>query len=194
MNPLSRHNLSHYGDVFTIADFLSPAECIDWINRCESASFEEAAITTAAGQLIAKHVRNNDRRIFDDHALAAGWLERARPLLPESFGRWRLCGFNERFRAYRYGPGQQFAPHRDGSFERHARENSWLTFMVYLNQGFAGGATRFDLKCMPDALHVVPRTGMALVFMHDRLHCGTAVVSGTKYVLRTDVMYRREAG
>jgi hypothetical protein len=30
---------------------------------------------------------------------------------------------------------------------------------------------------------------MALIFVHDQLHEGAAVVSGRKYVLRTDVMY-----
>jgi prolyl 4-hydroxylase len=32
---------------------------------------------------------------------------------------------------------------------------------------------------------------MALVFDHQQVHEGAAVESGRKYVLRTDVMYRR---
>ena len=59
--------------------------------------------------------------------------------------------------------------------------------MVYLNEGFAGGETRFhDYE-----VDVVPRTGMALLFQHRVLHEGCVVTTGTKYVLRSDVMYRR---
>jgi hypothetical protein len=37
--------------------------------------------------------------------------ERARPFLPACIDQWRVLGFNERFRFYRYDPGQKFAPH-----------------------------------------------------------------------------------
>ena len=40
---------------------------------------------------------------------------------------------------------------------------------------------------------VTPRTGMALLFQHMLLHEGCVVTSGTKYALRSDVMYRVEA-
>ena len=36
---------------------------------------------------------------------------------------------------------------------------------------------------------VVPCTGDALVFSHELLHEGAAVVTGRKYCVRTDVMY-----
>jgi hypothetical protein len=57
--------------------------------------------------------------------------------------------------------------------------------MVYLNEGFAGGTTSF----MPG--EVVPQRGMALFFPHELPHCGEAVGSGRKYVLRSDIMYAR---
>ena len=113
-------------------------------------------------------------------------------LMPTAFGRWHASGLNERFRFYRYRPGQRFAAHYDGSYQRNRDENSWLTLLVYLNDDFAGGTTRFDLAGVADPVVVQPQAGMALVFMHDRLHQGDEVTAGTKYVLRTDVMYRRE--
>ncbi len=179
-------------DIFLIEDFLSAQECADWIARSEGTGYEEAKISTALGQVVAKDVRNNDRLIWDDTSLAQSWWERAHPFMPEAFGRWKSLGFNERFRFYRYRPGQKFAQHYDGSYQRSASESSWLTFMLYLNEGFTGGCTRFDLAHEPDPVSIVPKTGTALVFMHDRLHTGDEVLSGVKYVLRTDVMYRRE--
>ena len=104
---------------------------------------------------------------------------------------WKLQGLNERFRFYRYDVGQRFAPHTDGYFERTNGERSHFTFMVYLNDGFEGGATAFHHS--KPSLRVTPVRGMALVFYHRQLHEGMPVVKGRKYVLRTDVMYRRPA-
>jgi prolyl 4-hydroxylase len=36
---------------------------------------------------------------------------------------------------------------------------------------------------------VTPEAGLALIFDHDLLHEGAAVLEGQKYVLRSDVMY-----
>jgi hypothetical protein len=88
---------------------------------------------------------------------------------------------------YRYQPGQRFAPHYDGAFFRSDDEVSHLTLLVYLNEDFIGGETRFYV---PEAL-IKPRTGMALFFQHRLLHEGCEVRSGTKYVARSDVMYHR---
>lgn len=181
-------------DVFLIDGFLSAAECSDWIARSESSGYEQASISTAVGQRIAKDVRNNDRLIWDDPELAIAWWRRAQSFIPRSFGVWHALGFNERFRFYRYRPGQRFAQHLDGSFQRSATESSWMTFMVYLNDDFTGGTTRFDLAHEPDPVDIVPKAGSALVFMHDRLHTGSEVLSGVKYVLRTDIMFHHPAG
>ncbi len=68
--------------------------------------------------------------------------------------------------------------------------------MVYLNDGFEGGATEFNLRRSgmiqldDPLLTVTPAAGKLLVFRHDILHQGAAVTSGRKYVLRSDVMYR----
>ena len=38
---------------------------------------------------------------------------------------------------------------------------------------------------------VTPRQGTALIFNHDTLHEGLPVTSGVKYILRTEIMFRR---
>ena len=57
---------------------------------------------------------------------------------------------------------------------------------VYLNDDFEGGHTAF----LDFGVTTAPRTGTALLFQHYMLHEGCNVVAGTKYVLRSDVMYR----
>jgi hypothetical protein len=42
-------------------------------------------------------------------------------------------------------------------------------------------------------LRITPAKGMGLLFHHPILHRGDPVTTGHKYVLRTDVMYRRVA-
>ena len=36
-----------------------------------------------------------------------------------------------------------------------------------------------------------PRAGTALIFNHDTLHEGQPVTEGTKYIIRTEVMFKR---
>jgi prolyl 4-hydroxylase len=172
--------------VFTLDGVLDTAACAGVIARIDAAGPTAAPITTPRGFEMRPDIRNNSRVMFDDVDFAGALYERVRAELPAQLCGMRPCGVNERFRCYRYEPGQRFAPHYDGAFVRDEHERSHLTFMIYLNEGFGGGATTFH-----DAeLAVVPRTGMALLFQHFQLHEGCTVTSGVKYVLRTDVMFR----
>lgn len=171
--------------VFTIPDLCPPSECAELIARIERLGPEAAPITTRYGFEMRPDVRNNTRVMFDDLDLAASLHARIAPTAPARLCGRRLAGVNERFRCYRYEPGQRFAPHYDGAFERSSTERSELTFMVYLNDDFTGGKTAFwDFETA-----VVPRTGSGLLFQHRMLHEGCVVQSGIKYVLRSDVMY-----
>ena len=73
-------------------------------------------------------------------------------------------------------------------------ERSRLTCQVYLNDGFAGGRTRFFADKAGATLveSVQPVAGRAIVFAHDVWHDGEAVPVGTKYVMRTDLMFAAE--
>jgi predicted 2-oxoglutarate/Fe(II)-dependent dioxygenase YbiX len=175
--------------IFVIRDFATSSECDSFIAQSESSGYEEATIATATGAIINKDVRNNARLIHDDPDLADRLWQRAKPFMPPWIGAWRATGFNERFRYYRYDPGQQFAPHGDGSLRRENGEESQLTFMVYLNDDFTGGETVFYEEPGKLRLSVRPERGMALIFVHRQWHAGAPVLAGRKYVLRTDVMY-----
>lgn len=107
-----------------------------------------------------------------------------------SDGRWFPSEVNACMRCCEYGPGGHFAPHRDGGFVIDDDYRSVLTLIVYLSDGFEGGMT-----VLHDADHqqhqVIPALGNGLLFNHDLRHEGWPVISGTKYILRTDVMFRR---
>jgi 2OG-Fe(II) oxygenase superfamily len=188
--------LSDRDDLFVVRNFLAPEECEYYITLSESAGYGDAPISTMSGPVLRKDIRNNDRVMIDDPALGELMWERLRPFLPERVGFWLPCGLNERWRFYRYDPGQQFDWHFDGYYERSPLERSAFTFMLYLNGGVAGGATEFNLKTHgrvrndDPMVRVQPDVGMALVFPHKILHRGAPVEDGRKYVMRTDVMCR----
>lgn len=175
-------------EIFTVANFFTPAECAAEIARAEAAGFGDAPIIGVRGPEIRKDVRNNTRVMIDDAERTAELWQRATDYLVITFRDWTAVGVNERLRYYRYDEGQLFDWHYDGAFLRPSGERSQLTFMIYLNDNFAGGETAFDDHV------IVPQQGMALFFVHQILHKGRPVKTGRKYVLRTDVMYRPQAG
>ncbi|MBK7863197.1 MAG: 2OG-Fe(II) oxygenase [Archangiaceae bacterium] len=157
---------------------MTAAECEALIAAAERQGFE------ATGARYPDGYRNNDRLVRDDGELAQWLWRRIRAQLPALDGAAPL-GLNPRFRFCRYRDGQQFTVHRDGAWAPSAAARTRLTVQVYLNEGFEGGATRFS----GSGLEVVPQTGAAVVFDHRLWHEGCAVTAGTKYVLRTDVLY-----
>jgi hypothetical protein len=183
---MDRVVLDERDHIMTIHPVLSPAECADLVAFAEQGGFTAAPITTLGGFEYRPDIRNNTRVMHDDAARADALFGRIGPLLPGRIGAWRIVGLNERLRFYRYEPGQRFCWHGDGTFVRSAEERSLLSLLIYLNDGFSGGATEFS-----DGPVVQPRSGQALLFSHPVLHQGAAVRSGRKYVLRSDVMYRR---
>jgi predicted 2-oxoglutarate/Fe(II)-dependent dioxygenase YbiX len=182
-------------EIFTLDNILSPKECAEYITLTENIGYTDAPITTIRGFEIRPDIRNNQRVILDDQERAFALWQRVSNYIPSSIGRWQAVGLNERFRFYRYDPGQMFAIHHDGSYRRPNGEESLLTFMIYLNEGFEGGDTRFHLsrryyEDLPN-IAVIPVTGMVLCFVHELVHEGAPIIQGRKYVLRSDIMYRQ---
>lgn len=171
-------------NIYLIEDFWSAERCDDFIIKTEGIGYEPATIQTDNGPRLVDFVRNNNRVIYKDLKLANDlWLE-LKDSAPQEIGDSIAIGLNELFRFYRYQPGQQFKRHRDQSYIRNSMEASYFTFMIYMNDDFKGGTTTFD------DLVVTPKKGSALVFHHYLEHEGSEVLEGTKYVLRTDIMFR----
>ncbi|PAA81921.1 hypothetical protein BOX15_Mlig003788g3, partial [Macrostomum lignano] len=136
-------------------------------------------------------------------------------------GNWEPYCLNPVLRLCRYHPGQHFSPHYDGLLVHDDACRSMQTFMVYLtdNPASDGGATNFlddglslsslisttesatesdgterQRMSAPQSqiiCQVHPERGSLLVFNHYRLHEGERLAAGVKYILRSDIMYRR---
>ena len=107
---------------FAIDDVLCAEECTVLIRRAEEHGFELAPTTTAKGFKVVLETRNNERVIFDDVDLANLLWSRVRHVIPEILAGREAIGLNERFRLYRYAPGQRFSWHSDGAFRRENGE------------------------------------------------------------------------
>jgi len=212
-------------DIGIIHHFLSQEECIKLIDRSESTGFKKSPPSGGGhGRTGREDARNNKYTIITDQNLANSLFKRVKDLVPEDltfiakspyFGsaggsEWKLSGLVERFRVYKYDVDEEYPEHMDGSYKRkiinekgeNIVEQSFLTLLIYLNDNFEGGHTRFfpekqhcrflrDIENKIPTVVVKPQEGSALVNIHSILHEGSSVTSGTKYVVRTDILYQR---
>ncbi|CAM9242840.1 unnamed protein product [Ectocarpus fasciculatus] len=123
-------------------------------------------------------------------------------------GVWALHSINPMFRLAKYDPLGHLGPHCDGDrIIDPIDHRSLKTFMVYLNDAYEGGATSFahdhdlyvdpvkGIWCSPpEAIHssVKAQKGDCLIFDHKILHEGQQVQSGHKYIIRSEIMYKKE--
>lgn len=173
---------------------LSPLECRLLMDRGAAVGYSKQEY----GSRFAREARQ--RATEDDPSLSLLLWERLHHRLPRLVDVYEALvpdppleypleehvavGLNPRLRYYRYEPGGRFPLHVDLSYRASAQERSFLTVILYLNDDYSGGQTRFG------SVAVQPVAGMALLFPHELRHEGEAVTAGTKAVLRTDVMYR----
>lgn len=122
-------------------------------------------------------------------------------------GLWKIHSLNYLFRLCKYDPLGHFGPHYDGDYVIDPCSlRSLKTFMIYINDDYEGGETSFaddhdmhfdpnrGIYCSPNDkvfTQLKARAGDLLIFDHKLLHEGKQVLSGGKYIMRSDVMFER---
>jgi len=213
---IERLDIETVPGAFQLLNVLGADECTRLVAVSESCGYlGDAAVS------LGRDIRHNDSFtwVADDETCDIIW-QRCRRLLRDdseyNAGKAAL-GLNARFRFYRYGVGDYFAPHTDGSWPGsrvvddrlidNAYDDRWsqLSFLLFLSDGYEGGATRFQVS-KADPRRPAPRAGEAssvdvrtplggaLCFPHGMhpLHCvhGSQPISaGTKYIIRSDVLF-----
>jgi prolyl 4-hydroxylase len=175
-------------DLYTYDDFLSPKDC----ERIIALTRHHLAPSPLAVAL-------DDREFRTSQTCSLANLRSPVALAVDA----KICRtlgiraeYGEGIQAQRYDVGQQFKAHWDyfepgtDEYQRYAafRGNRSWTFMVYLNEGMQGGATRFTKS----GFAVQPKAGMALFWNNLRedgspnpamMHCGEPVTAGHKVII-----------
>jgi 2OG-Fe(II) oxygenase superfamily len=197
----------HPGAVWVIRDFFSPKECHAWIHFCEASGgleytshpatrymaqrecyrMQQSNATNVAEQLYRRLERHGILSELQSKVVA---LAKKRPL-------YRPVGCNPNIRVYKYTKGHAFGKHVDGSNQVPGMGDTEITILVYLSD-CQGGATRFYPHTTyggggrQSSIAFDPTPGTMLLHVHGD-HCleheGDPVLGGTKYVLRTDMVY-----
>ena len=124
------------------------------------------------------------------------------------YGTWNLDRLNPCFRLCKYDTNGHFSPHYDSDYIINpVTERSLKTFMIYLNDNYIGGETSFatdhelyidedkQISCSPESniyAKLKAKQGDCLIFDHKILHEGLSVCSNQKYIMRTDIMYKKD--
>lgn len=174
--------VKHLSDIWTIRNFLEIETCKSLINEIEESGFFHKKFKI----LHKDNEFDLNNRIFFKSLEFAGLIwQKIQKYTPKYNDDYYPIGVNEQFRLYKYFTGQVFEKHRDSPFIRNENERSFFSLLIYFNNDFEGGETTFDV------FSVKPESGMAVIFPHTLLHSGAIVTKGCKYILRSDIMFRR---
>mmetsp|Transcript_84132 Transcript_84132/g.260154 ORF Transcript_84132/g.260154 Transcript_84132/m.260154 type:complete len:345 (-) Transcript_84132:57-1091(-) len=208
--PVSRVEAEGVEGGFVLKDVCTREECDQMIRLSETFGYTEDAPVS-----LGRHIRQNENCVWlADEGLNRALFERCKALFPPEVQGGEVCGLNARWRLYKYNPSDIFKPHTDGSWPgsgldasgqlvRDVYGDRWsqLTWVLYLNDEFEGGPTRFfyPVEGSGGREHRVAQVrapcGGAVCFFHGEhplspLHEGGLVTEGTKYIIRSDVLYK----
>jgi len=207
-----KSNVAGVSGAFTIKNIFSASECHQLVDHVFSGIQDDAqpVLWRKWAESPEEEAKKLGIRIIQkSETFAEALFNRIKQHLPETIQHsneiWHLAGLSERIRFIRYDSGQNFPPHTDGPYVKSNTLESQLTCLVYLDKGggilslgadFRGGELFFltqERKGDPNSLKkvakVAPEPGLCVVFPHRTLHEGNTLLSGHKYVIRTDVMY-----
>jgi predicted 2-oxoglutarate/Fe(II)-dependent dioxygenase YbiX len=190
-------------DAVKIDGVLTPDDCARWIEAAERAEFTKSGdreifsgnrlrtvltdqdAADAVWQQIKPHVTKRRTHRGKDGNHSYGGVG----AIPD--GEYEPFGVSPMFRFSKYVSGGSFGWHVDTCYAKGPHEVGMDTLLLYLNDDYVGGET--VLKLLPETVVMTPKTGSALAFYHFQTHAGMEVQRGMKYLVRTEVLYRKVA-
>ena len=172
-----------------IDNVMTPERCQELIDLSESMGYDVAPITTPNGPVMKLDYRNNERVIYFSEEFSQELYGKIKDYVPE-FAGFEPLGLNEMFKFYKYKEGNFFNQHRDSYYESPEGNKSHATVLLYLNEGYKGGTTDYQAERLAWK-SVIPKIGKVFIFDHKILHKSALQEEGVKYIMRTDIMYKR---
>eukprot|EP01006_Ploeotia_vitrea_P033655 TRINITY_DN65605_c0_g2_i1.p1 TRINITY_DN65605_c0_g2~~TRINITY_DN65605_c0_g2_i1.p1 ORF type:complete len:607 (+),score=56.63 TRINITY_DN65605_c0_g2_i1:68-1888(+) len=213
--PTTAHNLR----LFYIQDLLTAAECSNLISTvrsaattsCDSPSRGTSGTFPRLNKWYNDQFRRHGRLLVRDEQFASALFQRVVAhfessdvcgVVPPGRARdgspvWLPVGLNPVFRVAEYTAEEKgcFKKHMDVGWNEPDGTCSIFSLLIYLNDDFKGGNTVWfpstddEYGAQPEIV-LQPKRGQAAIFNHDVEHEGTELTAGTKYLLRTDIMFR----
>jgi arsenate reductase-like glutaredoxin family protein len=179
------------GYIWVVPNFFTKEECQDWIQYMDKSSPDllQQRGTRMMAARECYRVQLNDNQVAEQvmQRLQITCPSALNLLLPEE-----CHGCNPNIRMYKYTKGMSFGKHiDDNNVITPGKLETRMTVLVYLSN-CQGGATRFDKPDGSGEVAYEPVAGNMLIHLHGKdclLHAGDAVLSGEKYILRTDLVY-----
>ncbi|KAF0973069.1 hypothetical protein FDP41_008733 [Naegleria fowleri] len=190
-----------------IGSLLTSSECSELIQATTQLGYESIE------HEYPKEYRSSERVLVLCKKLADMLWQRIKPYLtdadfkgvrPYGFdngGTWKPIGTNECLRFNRYKKNAFFKPHQDAKFIRNDNEQSIFTILIYLDASYAGTTllkkvsdskeTNVSVMKFKKITSLRPKEGAVAIFNHDLYHAGQRVRYGRKYVLRTELIFKR---
>lgn len=215
---VARKDLPQVPGAFQLLNVLSPEECQRLIELSEALGYLPDAAVSLPREV--RH-NDNMTWVTDETTDQLIWQRCQHLLQdPNNYFQGRKpSGINARFRFYRYGEGDYFKFHTDGAWpgsriidnqlvtDAYPGHYSEMTFLILLSEDFDGGATRFRVNADDPLAPVRGATnlkdvdirtpaGSVLCFPHGmhplhRVHSSVPVEQGTKYIIRTDILFQQ---
>ena len=216
--PTSLCDIPDVPGAFILENVLTDAECGQFVSATEQMGYDEDAPVSLPHSF--RHMENVNWLV--DAGIPSTVFDRVSDVLPpaakEVAPGAEALGINARFRCYKYAGGDYFKFHTDGSWPGSlvvtddadgTKKMIWdafggggvawsqLTFLLLLSDGYEGGRTLFETGGGEVVAVRTPKGG-ALCFPHGGhpqhvRHAGETVESGLKYMIRTELLYRRTA-
>jgi hypothetical protein len=209
----TRIDIPEVPGAFQLLNVLSNIEADNIVEIAERLGFHQDSPVS-----LPHDVRHNENMNWVvSESIDGKFWERSQNLVSEKIDGETATGLNARFRFYRYGVGDYFKPHTDGAWPGSRVMNgeliadaypgmySQFTYLLFLNDGYEGGRTQFlvskqdsgqPARASDDVNVISVRTpkGGALCFPHGLhpqhcLHAGEQIESGTKHIIRSDILF-----
>ena len=224
---IKQHEIKQQNDLMLIdlGTLLTPVECNQIIKKIKTKQFERMTDKYDSGR------RNNARLVVMDAQLSRTLWRRlkishrldrlvkdTKPLGFNVQGEWKMSGVNPAMRINRYTGEHFFAPHKDAQYAPSGDERSLFSLIIYLNDDYTEGETKFyfpkiqpnsDVKGLTikeeiqayggletgyECVTIKPKKGHAVLFTHNLLHEAISPKtndSNERIVLRSDVLVQR---
>jgi len=188
------NNIINYSNKYVqiIENVFTKEECEDLIKLSEERGFETAGfyVDQNGKEHFFLNKRRSDRCIINDTSFADKLLHRIYKLIPNQYNNKKLHSINYRLKFLKYNIGDYFTRHHDSNYISENGSRSQITILIYLNCDYEGAYTTFFKNSEDFNGYIIkPSVGMVCLMDQKIEHEVNALINGTKYVIRTDLMY-----